>query len=214
MYHPLKLCWTHTLSSPFQIFPICFCNMEFQFLSGITSVLSHLKRRSNPLSQHIDKRSTMKLVLAYLSLVIMLQAGDLHPNPGPYHPKFPCELCGKAARWNQRAVSCDECCGWYHVDCMSMSTVAYNVLANNSKVEWICCQCGMPNFSSSLFSNSDIQLSNSFECLSDNCSNPSNISAANQSNISTTSSELPSSPLATSSPSPRIATSPEDLENT
>ena len=183
-------------------FPILLMspNMNFQFLPGITSVLSHLKRRSNPLSQYMDKYSTTKLVLAYLSLVIMLQAGDLHPNPGPYQPKFPCELCGKAARWNQRAVSCDECNGWYHVDCMSMSTVVYNVLANNSKVEWICCQCGMPNFSSSLFSNSDLHLSNSFDCLSDNCSNPPNTSAANQSDISSSSSELPSSPLATSSP--------------
>ena len=201
----------------FSDFPNLFLspNMEFQFLPGITSVISYLKRRSNPLSQHIDKRSTMKLVLAYLSLVIMLQAGDLHPNPGPYHPKFPCELCGKAARWNQHAVSCDECCGWYHVDCMSMSTVAYNVLANNSKVEWICCQCGMPNFSSSLFSNSDIQLSNSFECLSDNCSNPSNISAANRLIfqllvLSSLALHWPRHPQVIS---PRIATSPEDLEN-
>ena len=126
----------------------------------------------------------------------MMQAGDLHPNPGPYKPKFPCVLCDKAAKWNQRAVSCDECQGWFHVDCMAMSTAAYDVLAESSQVEWICCQCGIPNFSSSLFSNKSLELSNSFESLL-----TSNGNAANSDCNTTTESELPSSPLAASSPS-------------
>ncbi|XP_072043012.1 uncharacterized protein [Amphiura filiformis] len=64
--------------------------------------------------------------------------------------------------------------------------VVYQNLADSSSVSWICCQCGLPNFSSSLFSRSDIELSNSFSCLSPDCDSIT--------------SEFPSSPLASSSP--------------
>ena len=100
------------------------------------------------------------------AILILMQSGDLNPNPGPYQPKFPCAICKKAARWDERATCCDHCNSWYHVDCMGMSTIAYNAL-QNSQVSWICCQCGIPNFASSLFSNSTIELTNSFSVLSD-----------------------------------------------
>ena len=35
----------------------------------------------------------------------------------------------------------------------------------NRQVSWICCHCSNPNFNSSLFSNSSIELSNSFSVL-------------------------------------------------
>jgi len=139
-------------------------NSDFKFTPGILNLLSfhkHQKNRPN------SPRNPLKSISVSIALLVMLtQSGDVHPNPGPYKPKFPCLLCGKAAKWNQRAVACDECHGWYHVDCMSMSTANYNVLAEHNSLEWICCQCGMPNFSSSLFNNSDFELSNSFESLS------------------------------------------------
>ena len=109
---------------------------------------------------------------ALCCLLILLQAGDLHPNPGPYKPKFPCGICNKAARWNQRATCCDQCDVWYHTECMEMSTPMYEAL-QGSQVSWICVQCGMPNFASSLFSNSGfMELSNSFSSLSTDCSGP------------------------------------------
>ena len=46
-----------------------------------------------------------------------------------------------------------------------MNTQIYESLHN---VSWYCCQCGLPNFSSGLFTNSDSTLdsfSNPFECL-------------------------------------------------
>ena len=167
-----------------------------------------MKYKSQSFGLHQSKHP-MKLVLSWFALLVMMQAGDLHPNPGPYKPKFPCALCDKAAKWNQRAVSCDECHGWFLVDCMNMSTAVYNVLAESSQIEWICCQCGVPNFSSSLFSNS-IELSNSFDCLS-------NISDSNASgiNITTSSSsglELPSSPLASSSPTKNSKQKPKSFK--
>ncbi|XP_072021618.1 uncharacterized protein [Amphiura filiformis] len=76
-----------------------------------------------------------------------------------------------------------------------MSTAVYDALAC-TKLEWICCQCGLPNFSSSLFANSDLELSNSFDCLSTS----SDINSDANSCIHNSSTELPSSPLASSSP--------------
>ena len=83
---------------------------------------------------------------------------------------------------------------------MGMSTIAYNAL-QNSQVSWICCQCGTHNITSSLFSNSTIELTNRFSVLSD---------------ISTSDCCKPlSPPLATSSPyKQRDNTKNNNLNNT
>ena len=47
-----------------------------------------------------------------------------------------------------------------------MSTAVYDALTNTSAT-WICCTCGLPNFESSLFRNSNIETSNSFASLTD-----------------------------------------------
>ena len=44
----------------------------------------------------------------YLSLLI-LRAGDVELNPGPYQPKFPCKYCNYAAKWNQKCLQCNLC---------------------------------------------------------------------------------------------------------
>ena len=63
-----------------------------------------------------------RFVTYYLAIIMFMQSGDLHPNPGPYKPKYPCVVCQKATKWGQRAVCCDECDVWYHIDCMDMTT--------------------------------------------------------------------------------------------
>ena len=107
----------------------------------------------------------------YISLIIILQAGDCQPNPGPIgsnnttEPKFPCHVCDVACLWGERAICCDQCDGWYHVSCMGMNTEVFEVFERNSKLSWICCQCGMPNFATSIFSSGSIDLANSFSSL-------------------------------------------------
>ena len=100
-------------------------------------------------------------------LYILIQAGDIEPNPGPRRaPKYPCQVCSKAVKWGQRAVQCDHCDGWYHVDCMAMTTQVYQSLANND-VSWICSNigCCLPNFSSTLFNSLLLSTSNSYSGL-------------------------------------------------
>ena len=54
-----------------------------------------------------------------------LQAGDVEQHPGPYKPKFPCMICDKAAKWNQKCLQCNLCSKWYHSDCINMSSSMY-----------------------------------------------------------------------------------------
>ena len=45
-------------------------------------------------------------------LLLLLVCGDTGAlvNPGPRAPKNPCQLCGHAVKWGQRAIQCDQCC--------------------------------------------------------------------------------------------------------
>lgn len=104
--------------------------------------------------------------LIYLSFILLLRSADIEPKPGPRTPKYPCQICSKAVTWKHRGVACDDCCKWYHADCMLMSTPVYEALGN-SNISWHCVNCGMPNFSSSLFESFVINSTqNSFHALS------------------------------------------------
>ena len=102
-----------------------------------------------------------KKILVYLFLLYIIQAGDTETNPGP---DFPCKICQDEVNWSNYAVQCDNCDLWYHAECMSMNSNMYHALEDNN-VSWICCDCGMPNFASSLFSSRSTFLSNSFSTL-------------------------------------------------
>lgn len=100
--------------------------------------------------------------LNILSLLIL--CGDISSNPGP-NWKYPCGVCLKPVKINQKGLLCDSCESWYHARCCSISDDLYNDLANSS-CSWICCVCDSPNFSSSLLSNFEISMDNSFSLLS------------------------------------------------
>ncbi len=88
----------------------------------------------------------------WLSLLITC-AGDIELNPGPKKPpKYPCQICAKAVKWGQRGLLCDGCDAWSHADCYGMDTALYAALERDIDGSWQCCNCGMPNFNSSLFS--------------------------------------------------------------
>ena len=83
------------------------------------------------------------------NLNLLMHCGDILRNPGPEW-KYPCGVCQKPVKNNQKGLQCDSCDLWYHTNCCRVNDIVYNALANSS-CSWICCGCGLPNFSSSLF---------------------------------------------------------------
>ena len=91
-------------------------------------------------------------------LILLLVGGQVSPNPGP--PRYSCGLCSKTVRSNQRALACDECNVWYHTNCVDIGNSTYSQLQVENAF-WFCESCGLPNYSSSLFTSL-----NSFSVLS------------------------------------------------
>ena len=121
---------------------------------------------------------------------MLLLSGQVELNPGPYKPKYPCQICSKAVKWGDRALACDNCDQWYHVTCMTMSSEEYHHLANTSTT-WICKICNAPNYSKLYDSISTDE--NSFSSLSSHDSENSDLG------MDSSNSSL-GSPIATSSP--------------
>ena len=74
----------------------------------------------------------------YLSILLLLLAGDTHPNPGPI--KYPCIECQKPVRSNQKGVYCDACCLWVHCKCIGMKSTTYQTLSQSDDL-WSCPKC-------------------------------------------------------------------------
>ena len=100
----------------------------------------------------------------YISRFLLMRSSDCELNRGPRTPKYPCQICSKACRWGQRAIACDNCDQRYHVNCLGMASQNYNYHAQTD-VSWICCTCGLPNFSTSLFESLVVDTSNVFDSL-------------------------------------------------
>lgn len=100
-------------------------------------------------------------------LLKILLSGQIELNPGPRTPRWPCGSCGKNVNWKNKALECDSCKTWYHVDCQGgMPTFMYNIM-DNSNLSWNCIKCGLPNISSSFFNQTELSTSKSFTMLSD-----------------------------------------------
>ena len=92
----------------------------------------------------------LKLNSSVSILLLILIANDCSTiNPGP--PQNPCGECGKAVRSNQRGIECEECYVWYHKRCLAINSVNFRILEQHPSYVWICCNCGLPSFTSSFF---------------------------------------------------------------
>ena len=81
-----------------------------------------------------------------LTLMLILQAGDVDLNPGQRRPKFPCDLCQKAAKWGQNCLQCKLCHNCFHTICLGMPDSLYQTHVDYESLTWICSGCGMPQF--------------------------------------------------------------------
>ena len=89
-------------------------------------------------------------VCKYIFILLLANASDTETNPGPRTPKWPCGTCNKAVNWRHKAICCDNCETWFHIQCQHIQSNVFRFM-DASNVSWECLQCGMPNFSTSLF---------------------------------------------------------------
>ena len=82
----------------------------------------------------------------WITLILIVQAGDIELNPGPGRPNFPCDICHKAARWNQNCLQYKLCHGWFHASRLGMPDSLYQNHVENESLTWICSEFGMPKF--------------------------------------------------------------------
>ena len=81
-----------------------------------------------------------------LSLLLML-AGDINPTPGPpttvrRTPKYPCTVRDRGVRSNSKAVACDNCELWTHINCCHIDVCDYNTLQNAiTNFSFLCNNC-------------------------------------------------------------------------
>ena len=119
----------------------------------------------------------------------LVQCGDIEINPGPDQListirkkpawKFPCDVCTKPVRSNQKGILCDNCNKWCHFKCVSMDIKTYIDLGSSDE-QWLCDKnCGWPFdftdsfFESSSLSESNLNLSSSSTEVSVECSSRS-----------------------------------------
>ena len=77
--------------------------------------------------------------------------------------KYPCGMCGRAVKWSQQAIECENCSTWFQKQCLQMSDKVFEVLQNHPSYTWVCCSCGLPNFSTFVDSSLALNLSDSFK---------------------------------------------------
>ena len=79
-------------------------------------------------------------------------------------PKWPCGLCKYACKIN--CIMCSKCEQWFHNNCSGASGETLNHQINHLDAVWLCPVCDNINLSSAN-SDSDLELNNFFQCLSD-----------------------------------------------
>ena len=87
----------------------------------------------------ISRSSHLQSSRSLLVMWLIVLSGDVEVNPGPSTVKFPCKVCSKPVRRNQRGVQCDVCDEWLHTRCVGISNAQYSEL-KQSDDPW-CCTC-------------------------------------------------------------------------
>ena len=123
----------------------------------LASVFRHTRWR-------VPYKTSCKLSLTYLSLLLVTLSSEIELNPGP---SFPCGSCGIEVLDDDAAVSCNNCDYWYHIQCQNISTGTYATLqAGDVSFTWMCMRCEAQNYSNhSNQSLTSFVSNNSFDAL-------------------------------------------------
>ena len=80
-------------------------------------------------------------------------SNDVESNPGPSIINASIQLCGRCKNpvtWNNKAICCDTCTTWFHINCHNINDSTYEDSCSTS-VSWHCFRCKQPNYSSIVF---------------------------------------------------------------
>ena len=111
---------------------------------------------------------------ATVIVTLLLASGDIESNPGPV--QYPCTVCEKLVKRNQRGILCDGCSQWTHARCGGVEEAEYLLLTAQESCEWFCPSCvpsKLPAASLSLLdiNNSSMLLQSKIEEVSSTLSN-------------------------------------------
>ena len=76
---------------------------------------------------------------AAVIVTLLLASGDIESNPGPV--QYPCTVCEKPVKRNQRGILCDGCSQWTHARCGGVEEAEYLLLNSQESCEWFCPLC-------------------------------------------------------------------------
>ena len=76
---------------------------------------------------------------SWLADCFLLLAGDVALNPGPF--RYPCSVCSRPVRSNQRGIQCDGCCRWTHAVCAGVSEDMWMDMTSQGEFPWHCPPC-------------------------------------------------------------------------
>ena len=76
---------------------------------------------------------------AAVIVTLLLASGDIESNPGPV--QYPCTVCEKPVKRNQRGILCNGCSQWTHARCGGVEEAEYLLLTSQENCEWFCPLC-------------------------------------------------------------------------
>ena len=107
-----------------------------------------------------------KSIISHLWLCDLIsRSGDFHPNPGPRQasppPTYPFGTYRRPIKNRDKAIICDECNLWHHINCFGISPSTYHSLIHQDQsAHWFCKHCGIPNYTPT-FSSDEQSISHS-----------------------------------------------------
>ena len=106
-------------------------------ITGTCQRISKSNLKTKPNYIHLITKPKIRLPPKFKSILSQLwlcgqisRSGDVHPNPGPRHagpPIYPCGTCHRPVKNRDKAIICDECNLWHHINCVGISPPTYQL---------------------------------------------------------------------------------------
>ena len=124
-------------------------------ITGTCQRISKSNLKTKPNYVHLIIKPKIRLPPKFKSILSQLwlcdlisRSGDVHRNPGPRQagpPIYPCGTCHRPVKHRDKAIICDDCNLWHHINCVGISPSTYHSLVNQTAL-WFCEHCGIPNY--------------------------------------------------------------------